>query len=146
MNDRLLPCPSCTRHVRASEEACPFCAAVLPQALPASALPRSPGARLSRAALYALGAAAAAVAACGGQSDTGVVPAYGAPAVDSGQDDSSAVPLYGAPAVDAGEDAPVLLDAAYGGPPQDAAADAADADASREGGITPAYGGPPQAR
>lgn len=60
--DRLEPCPQCRRHVRLSETSCPFCAAdvrVL-SALPERAMPAT---RLGRAALFAFGAGAAALAA-----------------------------------------------------------------------------------
>ena len=119
---RLLPCPSCTRHVRASETACPFCAAAL-VARVTSTPARSPNKRLSRAALFALGASAAAVAACSGS----VTP--GAPAGDGGaldgsardavaDDDVQAVPAYGIAPMDAGNDGPVPAPL-YGAPPPD---------------------------
>ena len=104
MSAHLVPCPSCSRHVRSSESACPFCASALaPSAGPA---PRSPGQRLSRAALFALGASAAAVAACAGST----TPLYGAPAGDSGALDGTpdgeqqTQPPYGIPPMDAGND------------------------------------------
>jgi hypothetical protein len=63
---RLLPCPSCHRHVRVDSQSCPFCAAAVafesePPA-PAPAL-----GRLTRAAVFA-GAAlvSTAAAGCGG--------------------------------------------------------------------------------
>ena len=121
---RLLPCLSCARHVRASETACPFCAAAL-VASATSTLARSPSKRLSRAALFALGASAAAVAACSGS----VTPLYGAPAGDGGaldgsardaaaDDDVQAVPAYGIAPMDAGNDGPVPAPL-YGAPPPD---------------------------
>jgi hypothetical protein len=137
MNDRLLPCPSCARHVRGSEEACPFCTAPLATSRRAPA-PRSPGARLSRAALYAFGASAAALAACGGT--TGNTFADGGP---DASDESTPMPVYGGPVADGGQDGPFLADAAYGGPPQDGAADAEDGGSDAEGGIQPPYGAPP---
>jgi hypothetical protein len=141
--DRLLPCPSCDRHVRASEAACPFCAAALPVALRSSQpLPRSPATRLSRAALFALGTSAAALAAaCGGTTAPSTFA--GADAADEGGQQPQ--PVYGGPPVDGGAD--VVVNPSYGGPAQqDAAADAdadADADGGREGGSAPVYGGPP---
>ena len=118
MSSHLLPCPSCARHVRSTESACPFCAtARIPSAAPA---PRSPAKRLSRAALFALGASAAAVAACSGSvapgpatGDSGAldgtpdgeqqtIPPYGIPPMDAGNDGEIAVPLYGAPPMDGG--------------------------------------------
>ena len=135
---RLLPCPSCARHVRASEDACPFCSAALPAPLASQPMPRSPGTRLSRAALFAFGTSAAAIAACGG-STTG-----------SPKDDVSMVDAaYGGPprdgAADADNDSP-FVNAAYGGPPFDASLpDAADASDSgqKPDGIAPPYGAPP---
>ena len=133
---RLLPCPSCARHVRASEEACPFCASVLATSRGARPLPRSPGERLKRAALFALGGTAAAVAACGGTTSSTFDGGTG-----DGGDESIAMPIYGGPPADGGEDGPFLTDAAYGGPPPDAAdaADGSDADS----GVAPVYGAPP---
>jgi hypothetical protein len=70
MND-LVPCPSCRRHVRKHESACPFCSTELSLAhLPPPVLPRS---RLGRAATFTFGAtlAGAALIACGGESEEG---------------------------------------------------------------------------
>jgi hypothetical protein len=67
----LVPCPSCSRHVRKHESACPFCSAELSLAhLPPPVLPRS---RLGRAATFTFGAtlAGAALIACGGESEDG---------------------------------------------------------------------------
>lgn len=142
MNARLLPCPACARHVRVSEEACPFCAAALPATMASRPLPRSPTTRLSRAALFALGTSAAAIAACGGstEGDSSTFGDGGAAEHEGGRE----MPLYGGPPPhDGGGDAPFLVDAAYGGPPQDAASDADDGGSDAEGGAVPAYGAPP---
>lgn len=66
----LNPCPSCNRHVRAEETACPFCAAALPSraSLPERVLPRG---RLSRAALIAAGATLAGLSACSSSTSGG---------------------------------------------------------------------------
>ena len=67
----LLACPGCSRHIRSTERACPFCqSAVVFGVPPARVLPRR---RLSRAAL-AFGASTLAVAtlSCGGVSGTGI--------------------------------------------------------------------------
>jgi hypothetical protein len=137
MNARLLPCPSCARHVRLSDAVCPFCAAdlgALPRALPPA---RSPATRLSRAALFAFGTSAAALAACGGTAATTDppigLPAYGGPPVDSG------------PAADGDVDAPFVVDAAYGGPPPDSGDAGSDANenADADSGFAPLYGLPP---
>src|SRR5882724_5355262 len=68
----LIPCPSCSRHVRKHEASCPFCNVGLSLThLPVHQLPR---ARLSRAATFAFGAtllSASALAGCGGESTQG---------------------------------------------------------------------------
>ena len=120
-SQRLVPCASCARHVRVSETACPFCAAPL---VPSATTARSaaPGKRLSRAAMFALGASAAAVAACSGS----VTALYGAPPSDGGAldggndaaDDVQAVPAYGIAPMDAGNDGPIPAPL-YGAPPDD---------------------------
>jgi len=117
--DHLLPCPGCTRHVRAAEPVCPFCGEALPLSLRSRA-PQVPGRRLGRAATIAFGAALAAT----GCSESHNTDQDAAITVDSGSsvdDDGGAVgPLYGGP------------------PPVDAGT-APDPDA---GGVVPAYGGP----
>jgi hypothetical protein len=85
---RLLPCPSCHRHVRVDSQSCPFCAAAVafesePPA-PAPAL-----GRLTRAAVFA-GAALVSTAAAGCEADAAV------PQVPDVQDHQNAMP-YGAP-------------------------------------------------
>jgi hypothetical protein len=70
----LVPCSSCSRHVRASESSCPFCASTLPVQVvgPRAAAPK----RVGRLAL--LGAGAFAVGAC--ILDPGTdTPMYGMP-------------------------------------------------------------------
>jgi len=119
----LAPCPSCHRHVQASEGACPFCAAPLGKPMAVPSLPNV-GGRLARGALFVF-ASSVGVVACGSSTDTptptdtgvtdtgGPAPAYGAPAdtgstVDTGTLDSGAtdgtvddtggpMPKYGAP-------------------------------------------------
>lgn len=134
---QLLPCPSCSRHVRQTETGCPFCGAAVALAeVPARPVPAR---RLGRAATFAFGAAiATSVSACGSTTtpgeDSGIAPAYGAPA-DSGMvEDSGLVAMYGGPPVDAGNDTggPGPL---YGAPAFDAGSDA--------GGPAPAYGAVP---
>jgi hypothetical protein len=70
--NQLVPCPSCARHVRQSESACPFCSVELALGnVSPAALPRV---RLGRAATFAFGASlvgAASLVACGGESETG---------------------------------------------------------------------------
>jgi hypothetical protein len=134
----LAACPSCARHVRVSEASCPFCRTSLPAAFGARPAPRPPPGRLTRAALYALGAAGtmSASIACGSASSL-----YGAPPRDSGIDekdsgstaDSMSGALYGGPFVESGapgdstapdtsspeDSGPTIFDAAYGGPTYD---------------------------
>jgi hypothetical protein len=57
----LTPCPACARHLRANEQACPFCGVSLGAFFYAAPAPASapPARRLSRAALFAFGAGAA---------------------------------------------------------------------------------------
>lgn len=121
----LHPCPSCDRHVRAVETACPFCAAAIAIDEPA---PRVVSERLGRAALFAFGAAmATSVAACSSattqqQPDSGAA-SDAATAVDAndvvdaaGNPDSGFFPPYGTPPPeDAGHDGG--LAGAYGAPP-----------------------------
>jgi hypothetical protein len=165
----LAPCPACTRHVRVTEEACPFCEARLPASLRESAPPKAPSVRLSRAALFALGALGAAgplavAPGCGGSTTT-ETPPYGIPPVpDAGDDASDATvvfappygiapipdanfaPMYGlSPVPDAGDestgDASEASDASDAGGASDGASDARASDAGDAGHtILPAYG------
>lgn len=106
MGNRLLPCPSCARHVRAGASACPFCAGELPAEVadtrPFLSRPRS------RAAI--LFAGAAVVGAC---SSTAAAPLYGVPTTDAGLEEDSGnngqpeggpVAMYGPAPVDSGLD------------------------------------------
>jgi hypothetical protein len=86
MTRRLIPCPECARHVRASEARCPFCSApldfgtVAEMLVPAERLGRSSALgfqTLVRAGLVA--ATSSAFVACGEFGD--VTPLYGAPGV-----------------------------------------------------------------
>lgn len=132
----LHPCSSCGRHVRLTENACPFCGSTL--ALAHVAPRPMPTQRLGRAAAFAFGAAvAASTAGCGtsttAEGDAGTDAYYGS--LDA---------AYGGPPIDAGNDAVAI--AAYGGPPIDAAVvdDAAivDADLPDVWGAA-LYGAPP---
>ena len=144
----LTPCPSCSRHVRRHEAACPFCGAAI--SLEGASPRRAPVERLGRAAIFTFGAAiATSGAACTGS----VVPMYGAPIDaasgvdaasgadtgtvldDSGTDAGQPMTLYGGPVLDdaaaSSDDAgqPMTL---YGGPVVDDA-----------GGSSSDYGAPP---
>ncbi len=105
----LTPCPSCARHVRVHEASCPFCQATLPSSIAALKGRELPRARLSRAALFALGTSAATAAtACGGMTtpsgtpvDSDAAQADGNASSSGGDDDGSMIgaqPHYGAPA------------------------------------------------
>lgn len=125
----LRPCTGCGRHVRNTENSCPFCATTL-EAVPERApivLPRA-----GRAAIMAFGALASTTAACGG-----IAPAYGTPPRDAGPTPDAFV---------AEDDAFMMggLDAAYGGAPSDTGleTDAAMPEADTGGGMN-LYGGPP---
>ena len=123
----LCPCPSCSRHVRVVESACPFCGVALVEE---AHLPRAmPTHRLGRAALFAFGIAAAAGAPGCGTSTTAGTDAY------VGSLDAA----YGGPPHDAGTDGGLI--AAYGGPPTDSGPtiDAALPDS----GTSALYGAPP---
>lgn len=144
----LRPCPSCSRHVRPSEAACPFCKTALPEVSGEPAMPGRVVPRVGRAAIFAFGAMA--TAGC----DGGVAPAYGTPVLDAGGPDAFVGAFdaaYGAPPFDASldatavvEDAPSTEDAdrdgggggnLYGGPPLDAS------NGQDTGGAVPLYGG-----
>jgi hypothetical protein len=112
MTAHLRPCPGCSRHVRVSEGACPFCGLLLEPAFRAAPAPIGPSRRLSRAALFAFG--------------TGTMVLTPAVAIDCGT--ATEVPFYGsAPLSDAGEPA---FDGAtgvlYGLVPMDSAVPAPD--------------------
>jgi len=91
----LIACAGCSRHVRAFEVACPFCAVPVPARVHAEPPRSAPPLRLGRAAMYAFGvgalSAAAAVAGCNHQGDAEVA-VYGGPppehdrAADAGAD------------------------------------------------------------
>lgn len=134
----LTPCPACRRHVRASERACPFCAAALdPVALHARAAARPAlTKRLGRAAIFALGGAAIATTASCYQAHglgIGEGPPDPTPRVDAAIGTDAATPI------DAGGSV-----ALYGGPP-DPDPVPVDAGADLDSGVTvePAYGAPP---
>src|SRR5690349_20662257 len=101
----LVPCPSCQRHVLATEAACPFCAAALPSDLGSRAVPGTgPGQRLGRAAAFVFGASLA-VTACAGSVTTGSgsTESAGASGSSSGgpDDDGGVMTHYGNPGFDA---------------------------------------------
>ena len=113
-NVHLSSCPACARHVRVSEAACPFCGGALSDAFRARPAPRSPTARLSRSALYALGMGTVTLAAaCSSSSSPGGTGDAEAPVADAGNGEAGV-----ATPADAGEapyDAGGVV-AAYGAP------------------------------
>lgn len=111
MSERLLPCPSCNRHIKVSEAQCPFCAGAVPAGFGEGAQRVRPAPRLSRAALFALGSIAVAPVACAGEATdedqkedadedgndgAGGEPTGSGAATSAGGD--GAQPVYGAPA------------------------------------------------
>ena len=134
----LIPCPGCSRHVYASEQACPFCEVALPR-------PRS----LSPGLAAAAGASLALLTGC--PADRTEAPVYGAPPdiqepapVDSG--DAGAPEGGGgdeaAPAPPPDEDMrPQPLYGAVQPPPPRPAPVAPDDPGDRE--TAPKYGAPP---
>jgi hypothetical protein len=97
----LLVCPSCERHVRVVDEACPFCGLALSAPLRASLALHPPRVRLGRAALYALGMGTLTLApvACGGtvveqSSEAGTGSGDSAPS-DALPDQITIGPSYG---------------------------------------------------
>src|SRR4051794_23113730 len=103
MTMTLVPCPSCGRHVRAAESACPFCNSALPSKLASRAIP-TPTRRLERLAAFTF-AATLAVTGCaltdGDDDNTG----------NKDEDIGAAHPMYGMPPMhdagvkDSGKDA-----------------------------------------
>src|SRR5262249_46828351 len=125
MSQPLVPCPSCARHVLATESSCPFCSARIPEDPLGRAVRASPR-HLPRAVAWVVGASIA-VASCAGEVTTG----QSSDATSGGQggaggrpnDEGGIVPPYGTPPPpDASNDG--------GGPPEDAAMDAPEEDGS----------------
>src|SRR5262245_56280946 len=88
-------CPSCARHVRANERACPFCDAALPEDFGVCSGPGDLARPLSRAAL--LFVSAAALAGCGKRGGDPGSPGSG-------------VDIYGPAPIDARDAAPAPSD------------------------------------
>ncbi|MFO0670074.1 MAG: hypothetical protein U0235_10670 [Polyangiaceae bacterium] len=99
----LVPCPSCSRHLRADEGACPFCRAALPSDLDQTLVPMPQTERGARAVLApaVLVGLLAATLDC----NAAVAPKYGAPPVHPDPMPQTNVetvaPAYGAPPVTA---------------------------------------------
>lgn len=133
-----LVCAGCSRHIKGSEERCPFCGVAAAGAVPAGN-PSLVGARARQRLLFGAASAlstAAVIAGCTTTPDTSYVFMYGAPNVDAGdtEEGGSGVPHYGLPAPEDGGGGNSTDAALYGGPifdsgnPRDSGAgDAADA-------------------
>jgi uncharacterized membrane protein YgcG len=106
----LAPCPSCSRHVKATETSCPFCKSTL-AARAVTSVPIVKH-RMTRAAAYAFGASLV-VAGCttgtspdfgdagsegGGGTGDGGGSRDGGGAADGPRDEGNIQPPYGAPA------------------------------------------------
>lgn len=65
MKSRLVACPSCARHVRVGERACPFCAVEQPHASAVPPLFPRPPRGLSREGIFRFNAAVRAIASVG---------------------------------------------------------------------------------
>jgi hypothetical protein len=98
----LIPCPECSRHVRRTEAACPFCAAEIGATLSAAPERAMPTSRLGRSALFAFAAVSVGAAACSSDtnSPTGSTVKVGDASTDGARqgDGGGAMALYGAPA------------------------------------------------
>jgi hypothetical protein len=141
----LVSCPSCSRHVRSSENDCPFCQRALPKVATVNR-----GGIGSRAAM--LVGAGAVMIACGSDSGSssgtsGIVAMYGAPAPTSSSTSSGSssgdvplgdggvpVALYGAPAPDSG----VTSSSGSSG-----ASSSSGGSSSGSSGVVAMYGAPP---
>lgn len=119
----LVPCPSCQRHVRIVEEACPFCTAALPDDLAARVAPGT-----TRAAAFTFSASIAVLACTGGggtlpesESVDGGTGSDGG-FQDSGRDAGTNAAAYGAPEPEDAGTGPQddgSIGAKYGLPPMD---------------------------
>ncbi len=125
----LLVCPSCERHVRIVDTACPFCRyALTPEMRDALAL-RPSTKRLGRAARYALGMGTLSLATACGNATITTNDSGANDAPDDVAQEGTIHPHYGLPA--------------DSGPPVDAAADGDASDAAQDITFLPPYGHPP---
>jgi hypothetical protein len=143
MAERLVACAGCSRHVRCSESACPFCGAPV-SGVSTGEPEREPFRRMAAAAAVAAGV----VALTGCSSGHSSTAFYGSPGILPGDvndassgsgDDSAPIPIYGAPSFDASVirprdagDAGDAGDARPDAPGDGAAAEASGGDASRQ--------------
>jgi hypothetical protein len=134
----LRSCPACSRHVRLSELACPFCGLGLDEAFRVAPTQRAPSGRLSRAALVAFGASGlVASSACGTTAASNppydAEPACGTDAADCVPDVSSEASIEAA--ADSASDAAATDGAGdFRVIPSDAAPEATGTDSSAADG------------
>ena len=110
MTAPLRACPGCSRHVRVGEPVCPFCGGELGGAFRSAPSPRAPSGRLSRAALFAVGAAGfvAGSVSCSSSS-------YGGPPPDLCPDSGCTPYVPEEASVEAPDDGPDIVDATFDG-------------------------------
>ena len=127
----LVPCPSCSRHVRSEERACPFCTSALPTNLSARAVPAATR-RLERLAAFTFAATLAI---------TGCVAEGGEETEDQESEIGSIMPMYGLPPiqVDAGTPDTGTSD---GGSADGGVKDGGSADGATDGGAPTTDAGP----
>ena len=85
--EALTPCTGCSRHVRSTESACPFCGTLLAAQEARAASPRRAG-RLTRAAIFA--GAAMIAPACGGTTAGETHDTVTPPPLDESGDEEAA--------------------------------------------------------
>lgn len=94
MNVSLVPCPACARHVRQGDSICPFCGAKAAFSPGAPIVQRG---RMSRAAMFAAGAAGAALAMTDCSSNSQPLDGGSGAALDASNDATGADAAQGAP-------------------------------------------------
>ena len=136
----LVPCLSCQRHLRVTEERCPFCGVERSSEQRASAAPPLPGRRMGRAALFAFGATlmGAACSSSAGGADAGKDTAPADGATGSGGAGSGGSSGSGG-AGSGGQTGSGGVTSDDGGGVTDAAKDGA-IDRGGTGGVAPPYG------
>jgi hypothetical protein len=130
MYQPLTPCPSCRRHVRAADGACPFCRS----AIDATRVVPSAGKRLARGAVFVF---ATSAAACGGSTEPEPVITETGGDTSSKTDSVTPIDSFTDTALDTGNVAPP-----YGIPPDDTGV-VPDGTVDDSGGGMPKYGAPP---
>src|SRR5262245_35106365 len=130
----LVPCPSCSRHVRSLESSCPFCEAALPTNLGATAVPAATR-RLARLAAFTSAAP---------QAVTGCTVAGSDSEGQNEQDIGTVVAMYGMPPQPIVAGNPEQTDAGHplhhDAGPHDAGVDANPCDPVDAGGFQAMYG------